>query len=133
MADRLEARGWSVNRSQHPAAIHLTCTANHLAVVDDYLTDLRAACAEVRADPSLKQSGSAPMYGMMAKLPLRGMVKQSVKKVMQAMYMPGVVVPDVGASAQDGVVGKIIDRYGPQIDAALDKLAAVRGALGRRR
>lgn len=133
VADRLEARGWSVDRSQHPAAIHLTCTANHLAVVDDYLADLRAACAEVRADPSLKQSGSAPMYGMMAKLPLRGMVKQSVKKVMQAMYMPGVVVPDVSASAQDGVVGKIIDRYGPQIDAALDKLAAVRGALGRRR
>jgi hypothetical protein len=93
----------------------------------------RAACAEVRADPSLKQSGSAPMYGMMAKLPLRGMVKQSVKKVMQAMYMPGVVVPDVNASAQDGVVGKLIDRYGSQIDAALDKLAAVRGALGRRR
>jgi hypothetical protein len=47
--------------------------------------------------------------------------------------MPGVVVPDVSASASDGVVGKIIDRYGPQIDAALDKLAAVRGALGRRR
>jgi glutamate/tyrosine decarboxylase-like PLP-dependent enzyme len=132
VADRLEARGWSVDRSQSPAAIHLTCTANHLAIVDDYLGDLRAACAEVRANPQLKQSGSAPMYGMMAKLPMRGMVKRSVAKVMEAMYMPGVVVPDVNASAQDGVIGKVIDRYGPQIDRALDRVAAVRAAIGRR-
>lgn len=133
VADRLEARGWSVDRSQSPAAIHLTCTANHQPIIDDYLDDLRAACDEVRADPSLKQSGSAPMYGMMAKLPLRGMVKQSVAKVMEKMYAPGVVVPDVNASASDGVVGKVLERYGPQLDAALDKLTAVRSALSRRR
>ncbi|MBK9033906.1 MAG: hypothetical protein IPL61_22005 [Myxococcales bacterium] len=73
------------------------------------------------------------MYGMMAKQPMRGMVKRSVAKVMEAMYMPGVVVPDVAASANDGVVGKIIDRYGPQLDAALDTFTSVRGALTRRR
>ncbi|MEZ4403999.1 MAG: aminotransferase class V-fold PLP-dependent enzyme [Kofleriaceae bacterium] len=133
VADRLEARGWSCDRSQSPPAIHLTCTANHQAIIDEYLADLRAAVAEVRADPSLKQSGSAPMYGMMAKLPMRGMVKRSVAKVMEAMYAPGVVVPDVGASANDGVVGKVLERYGPQLDAALDTLAAVRGKLTRRK
>lgn len=133
VADRLEARGWSVDRSQSPPAIHLTCTANHQPIIDDYLADLRAAVDEVRANPGLKQSGSAPMYGMMAKLPMRGMVKRSVAKVMEAMYAPGVVVPDVGASANDGVVGKVLERYGPQLDRALDKVAAVRGALTRRR
>ena len=133
VADRLEARGWSVDRSQMPSAIHLTCTANHRPIIDEYVADLRAACAEVRADPSLGRSGSAPMYGMMAKLPVRGMVKQSVKKVMEAMYAPGVVVPDVGASASDGVVGKVLERFGPQLDRALDTYARVRGALTRRR
>lgn len=133
VADRLEARGWSVDRSQAPPAIHLTCTANHQAIIDDYLADLRAAVDEVRANPGLKQSGSAPMYGMMAKLPMRGMVKRSVAKVMEAMYAPGVVVPDVSASANDGLVGKVLERYGPQLDRTLDALAAVRGALTRRR
>ena len=133
VADRLEARGWSVDRSQAPPAIHLTCTANHQAIIDDYVADLRAAVDEVRANPGLKQSGSAPMYGMMAKLPMRGMVKRSVAKVMEAMYAPGVVVPDVSASANDGLVGKVLERYGPQLDRTLDALAAVRGALTRRR
>ena len=87
-------------------------------MVDDYLADVAAATAEVIAHPEQAGTGAAPMYGMMAKLPMRGMVKRSVAKVMEAMYAPGVVVPDVNASAQDGVVGKVIERYGPQIDAA---------------
>lgn len=132
VADRLEARGWSIDRMQHPAAIHLTCTANHLAVVDEYLADVRAAVDELRRDPSLVRSGSAPMYGMMAKVPMRGLVRRSVAKVMEAMYMPGVVVPDVSAAASDGIVGKVLDKYGPQLDKMLDKVTAIRGAIRRR-
>jgi len=132
IADQLEARGWSVDRMQDPAAIHLTCTANHLAIVDEYLADVGAAVDELRRDPSLVRSGSAPMYGMMAKIPMRGLVKRSVAKVMEAMYMPGVVVPDVNAAASDGLVGKVLERYGPQLDRVLDKVTALRGALRRR-
>ena len=32
LADRLEARGWTVDRQQRPASIHLTVTANHAAI-----------------------------------------------------------------------------------------------------
>lgn len=131
VADRLEARGWSVDRMQHPAAIHLTCTANHLAIVDEYVADVAAAAEEVRRDPSLGRSGSAPMYGMMAKVPVRGLVKRSVAKVLEAMYAPGVVLPDVNASASDGVVGKVLDRYGPQLDRVLDTVSTWRGKLRR--
>ena len=127
IADRLEARGWSVDRMQHPAAVHLTCTANHQAIVDEYLADLGAAVDEVRRDPALARSGSAPMYGMMAKVPLRGMVAQSVAKVLEAMYAPGVVVPDVTSAAQGGRVGKLLDRYGAQIERALDRWNRLRG------
>jgi glutamate/tyrosine decarboxylase-like PLP-dependent enzyme len=133
VADRLEARGWSVDRTQHPAAIHLTVTANHLPQVEPYLADLRAAVDEVRRDPSLKRSGNAAMYGMMGKVPVRGLVRHSVGKMLEAMYAPGVVVPDLSATAGEGVVGKMLERYGPQVDAVLDRLDAARAKLRPRR
>lgn len=89
LADRLEARGWTVDRQQRPASIHLTVTANHAAIVDAYLADLRAALAEVRADPSLAKSGTAPMYGMAAKLPVRRLVAANVRKLIADLYAPG--------------------------------------------
>jgi glutamate/tyrosine decarboxylase-like PLP-dependent enzyme len=91
IADRLEARGWSVDRMHRPEAIHLTVTANHAAIVDDYLADLRGALDEVRADPSLAKQGTAPMYGMAAKLPLlvaRRLVGSNVRKLIAEMYAP---------------------------------------------
>jgi glutamate/tyrosine decarboxylase-like PLP-dependent enzyme len=89
IADRMEARGWTIDRMHRPAAIHLTVTVNHAGVVDEYLADLAACVTEVRRDPSLAKSGSAPMYGMAAKLPLRGLVKSRVRKVIADMYAGG--------------------------------------------
>lgn len=86
IADRMELRGWTLDRQHKPASIHLTVTANHGQIVDEYLADLRACVAEVRSDPSLAKSGSAPMYGMAAKMPIRGFVAAKVRKVMAEMY-----------------------------------------------
>ena len=86
VADRMEARGWTVDRMHRPAAIHLTVTANHAPIVDEYLADLAASLAEVRANPKLAKSGSAPMYGMAAKMPLRGFVKMRVRKLIAELY-----------------------------------------------
>ena len=86
IADRMEARGWTMDRMHRPAAIHLTVTANHAQVVDEYLADLTASVAEVRRDPKLAKSGSAPMYGMAGKLPLRGLVASRVRKMIADMY-----------------------------------------------
>ncbi len=86
IADRLESRGWSVDRQHRPASIHLTVTANHEPIVDAYLADLRDAVAEVRANPALAKSGSAPMYGMAAKMPVRFFVKSQVRKVIAGLY-----------------------------------------------
>lgn len=88
LADRLEARGWSIDRMHRPEAIHLTVTANHAAIVDEYLADLAAALAEVRADPSLAKQGTAPMYGMAGKLPVRRLVARNVRKMIAEMYAP---------------------------------------------
>jgi sphinganine-1-phosphate aldolase len=129
VADRLEARGWTVDRQQRPACVHLTVTANHLAVVDDYLADLAAAADEVVRDPSLVRSGSAPMYGMMAKVPVRGLVGSSVRKVLEQMYAPGAVVP--GMPGGDDAVGRFLDRHGARVEAALDKAAALRDRVAK--
>lgn len=132
LADRLEARGWAVDRQQHPASVHLTCTANHLAIAGDYLADLRAAADEVARDPSLARGGSAPMYGMMARVPVRGLVRSSVRKVLESMYAPGAVLPDLTGAAGDGVVGRLMDRHGEKIGRALDAFDQARSGLRRR-
>ncbi len=132
IADGLEARGWSVDRTQHPAGVHLTCTANHAAIADEYLADVAAATAEVVAHPEQAGTGAAPMYGMMAKLPVRGLVKRGVRGMLEAMYAPGAVVPDLTGGADDRL-GKLLAKHGPKLDAALDAVAAVRARLRRKR
>lgn len=89
IADRMEARGWTADRQHRPASIHLTVTANHAGIVDEYVTDLREALAEVRANPALAKSGSAPMYGLAAKMPIRRLVAANVRKVIADLYAPG--------------------------------------------
>jgi len=43
IADRLEARGWTLDRLQRPDSIHLVVTPAHAPIVDEFLADLRAA------------------------------------------------------------------------------------------
>ncbi|MBS1119060.1 MAG: Pyridoxal-dependent decarboxylase [Deltaproteobacteria bacterium] len=86
VADRLEARGWTIDRQHRPASLHLTVTANHAPIVDAYLRDLAAAVDEVRRDPQLAKSGTAPMYGMAGRLPVRFLVASRVRKVFADLY-----------------------------------------------
>ena len=88
--------------------------------------------ATVKANPELKRSGEAAMYGMMAKVPVRGLVKHSVRKVMEGMYAPGGTAPDManlGQGDDDGLILGLINKYGDQAQAALDKLDAARDRL----
>ena len=108
----MDAWGWHVNRLQSLDGLHAMIPAQHLAVVDDYLSDLRAAVATVKADPSLARKGGAATYGMMAHLPLRGMVKSRVLDMFAGMYRAG---------------GAPLDLHGPADDAPLpllERLAA---------
>jgi hypothetical protein len=85
----MEARGWTIDRQQSPASIHMTVTANHGAIVKDYLDDLAESAKEVRANPQLAKSGSAPMYGAAAKMPIRGFVGHQIRKVISDLYSRG--------------------------------------------
>ncbi|MFT4959116.1 MAG: sphinganine-1-phosphate aldolase [Paracoccaceae bacterium] len=89
VADQLETKGWGVNRVQNPDGIHAMVTAQHLGVAHQYITDLAAAVKTVRANPDLAKIGGAATYGMMAHVPLRGMVKAKVLDVFAEMYRAG--------------------------------------------
>ncbi|MDF1562574.1 MAG: aspartate aminotransferase family protein [Deltaproteobacteria bacterium] len=89
VGDQMAQAGWHVDRLQFPDALHAMITARHLEVVDAYLADLRAAVDTVRANPELAKSGTAATYGLMAHVPLRGMVKKQVLELFSDMYRPG--------------------------------------------
>ena len=89
VGDQMQARGWQINRLQKPDGLHAMITASHLAVIDDYLRDLQAAVATVKADPSLADTGGAATYGMLAHIPLRGMVKGRVLDMFANLYRAG--------------------------------------------
>jgi glutamate/tyrosine decarboxylase-like PLP-dependent enzyme len=99
VGDRMEARGWHIDRLQRPEALHAMVTPLHARVAKQYLDDLAASVAEVARDPALAQSGSAPMYGMIAAVPLRRMVKSQVVKMMMDLYGPGGKLPEMASQA----------------------------------
>ena len=105
VADCMEARGWHVDRQQRPECMHAMVTASHHHIADRFLADLHDAVGEVRQSPDLADKGAAAMYGMIAKLPLRGMVRQNVLKMMEAMYSAEGIMPDLdGAGDEDPMV-----------------------------
>jgi sphinganine-1-phosphate aldolase len=125
IADRVETRGWLLDRQQMPPSVHHTLTSNHLPIAEKLVADLADAAAEVRADPSLAASGQAPMYGLMAKVPLRGMVRGSVLKVMESLYGPTGEAPDLSKLPDDAsVVDKLAHRFGPAAVEAMGKVEA---------
>jgi glutamate/tyrosine decarboxylase-like PLP-dependent enzyme len=129
IADRLQAAGWNVDRQQNPPSIHCTVTSNHTAVIDDYLRDVGEAVAYVKAHPELGASGNAAMYGMMAKVPFRALVKKSVLGVMEALYGTSIEPPDPDkiGEADSGPLMKIVNQYGSTIDAVLERVEGARG------
>lgn len=99
IASRLEEKGWHMDRQQKPPCLHLTLTAHHKTVQERFLADLREAAAWAKAHPEAASKGDAAMYGMMAKLPARGLVRAGVRQVLEKMYGPeggamGALEPD---------------------------------------
>lgn len=126
VADQLEDKGWHVDRQQHPACVHCTITANHLPIIDDYARDLAAAVDFVRTHPDVKSRGNAALYGMMAKVPVRAMVRSAVQRVMEGMYGKDGVV-DLQASQGTGFVDKLVADHQATVIKVLDTVDDVAG------
>ena len=93
VGDVMDSKGWYIDRLQRPEGLHAMVTPAHENVADQYLYDLKKAVEQVRADPGSGARGNAAMYGMIAKIPFRGMVKKQVMKMMEKMYGPDCEMP----------------------------------------
>lgn len=102
VGDLLEKKGWHVDRLQKPEALHAMVTPGHAAVAGQFIDDLRDAANQARAHPEWAGRGNAAMYGIMAELPLRGMIKKNVLKIMEQLYGPEGKMPDFDAGTADG-------------------------------
>lgn len=117
VGDQMDAKGWQVNRNQFPSGLHAMVTAQHLKVVDQYLTDLADAVAIVKANPALAEQGGAATYGMMTHIPLRGMVKKKILDIYAGQYQAGGGSVDLSAQGEDdqdappALIQKLINWY----------------------
>ncbi len=102
VGDQMDAKGWQVNRNQNPNGLHAMVTAQHLKVVDQYLADLKECVAIVKANPELANQGGAATYGLMAHIPMRGMVKKKVLEMYSSLYKAGGGELDITSEAEIG-------------------------------
>jgi glutamate/tyrosine decarboxylase-like PLP-dependent enzyme len=85
--EQMAVRGWNLNGLQKPPAVHLCVTLRHTqpGVAERFLGDLRAALEQVKAHPEEKGT-LAPIYGMAASLPFRGLIDEVLRKYMDLLY-----------------------------------------------
>ncbi|MBS2014340.1 MAG: aspartate aminotransferase family protein [Deltaproteobacteria bacterium] len=84
VGDRMQARGWRIDRQQNPTSLHLTISPGHDDVADACIADLRACTKEV-LDTNAQAEGAAAMYGMLGKLPDRGLVRETLLDFMDGL------------------------------------------------
>jgi glutamate/tyrosine decarboxylase-like PLP-dependent enzyme len=86
VGDAMDERGWHLDRQPGPDSLHVMVTMTHDRVVDQFLKDLKDSVEYVRANPSTATEGSAPMYGMVATAPDRGMIKDFVLEALDGLF-----------------------------------------------
>ena len=85
--DWMTHKGWSLNGLHKPSCVHLAVTQRHTqpGVAERFVVDLKEAVDAVKADPE-KSGGMAPVYGMAATLPARGVVGDILKRYIDLLY-----------------------------------------------
>jgi len=85
--DYMAHKKWSLNGLHKPTCVHLCVTLRHTqpGVAERFLADLREAVDHVKAYPEEKGT-MAPVYGMAATVPLRGMVSDLLKKYLDVIF-----------------------------------------------
>jgi len=85
--DFMSHKKWSLNGLHKPTCVHLCVTLRHTqpGVAERFLADLREAVEHVKANPSEKGS-MAPVYGMAATMPMRGLVSDMLKKYLDLIF-----------------------------------------------
>ncbi|RLC15328.1 MAG: aspartate aminotransferase family protein, partial [Deltaproteobacteria bacterium] len=85
--DEMTLKGWSLNGLHKPSCIHIAITLRHTreGICQRFIEDLKQAVEIVKTTPD-KKKGMAPVYGMAATLPARGIVSDILKKYLDTYY-----------------------------------------------
>jgi glutamate/tyrosine decarboxylase-like PLP-dependent enzyme len=85
--DAMTQRRWNLNGLHHPPCVHLCVTLRHTqaGVAERFLADLRASVEYVRLHPDEK-GATAPVYGMAASIPFKGLVDDMLKRYLDLLY-----------------------------------------------
>jgi glutamate/tyrosine decarboxylase-like PLP-dependent enzyme len=85
--DQMSKRRWSLNGLHKPSCFHIALTLRHTqpGVAERFIKDLKESVEYVKANPG-NQEGLAPVYGLAASLPFRGMVSDILKKYLDVVY-----------------------------------------------
>ncbi len=85
--DHLTERQWSLNGLHKPQCVHICVTLRHTqpGVAQRFVNDLRDAVEHVKKNPHA-EGGMAPVYGMAATLPVRGVVGDLLQKYLDLLY-----------------------------------------------
>jgi len=89
LADRLQEKGWMVDRQQFPNCIHLTIQHHNRPSLEQYARDVQEAVRWAMEHPEASAQGEAALYGLMARIPMRGMVRTNVLQLLIDMYGGG--------------------------------------------
>lgn len=85
--DYMTRKNWSLNGLHKPSCVHLCVTLRHTqpGVAERFIEDLKEAVAYVKEHPEEKGT-MAPVYGMAATLPLRGLVSDMLKRYLDLIF-----------------------------------------------
>jgi glutamate/tyrosine decarboxylase-like PLP-dependent enzyme len=80
-------RQWSLNGLHKPSCVHICVTLRHTqpGVAERFLEDLKAAVSYVQQNPD-EAGEMAPVYGLAATMPLRGVVNDMLKRYIDLLY-----------------------------------------------
>jgi glutamate/tyrosine decarboxylase-like PLP-dependent enzyme len=85
--DQMAQRNWSLNGLHNPPCVHICVTLPHTqpGVIERFLNDLSASIAFIQENPEA-EPGIAPLYGMAATIPMRGLVDDFLKNYIDLLY-----------------------------------------------
>ena len=85
--EQMAKRGWSLNGLHKPSCLHIALTLRHTqpAVAERFAVDLQESVAYVKEHPD-ETGEMAPVYGLAATLPLRGVISDILKRYIDLLY-----------------------------------------------
>jgi glutamate/tyrosine decarboxylase-like PLP-dependent enzyme len=87
VGDRMQAKGWRIDRQKNPDCLHLIVTPNHAQSVEQFIKDLENSAAKERENPrSIGKGQEAMLYGVTADAPANVDLEDFVSTHMDRVY-----------------------------------------------